>query len=477
MQETGLVCLNPPFLPRFSRYSRSPCVTQGGTLYYPLMECAAVAYAEKYGFTGLVVDSIANNYTREQTIALLKKRRPRLVTVATSTPSIYADIAIADRIKEELPQATVVLVGRHASWAPEETLKASVAADAVIRNEFYKACVALLKGVPLAQVEGAVYRDGGQVTSNPDGQALDPNEIPLMSPIIKRDLDVRNYFYASLRNPYTMLQNSWGCAFNCDFCDEFYKASYRRREPELTIKELQYIEREMPTVREVLFDDPTFAINEKHTTELCRAMLANRIKLTWSCQLRASVSYDTLKLMRQAGCRLAHVGVESLTQEGKDSVHKRISLDQEIRFLRDAKKAGILIHGCFIVGLPSESDSSMRQTIDRAKALPFDTVQVFPLIPTPHTSSWKWAQENEFLTTTDYSKWIKDDGSYRCVISRPGFSCEDVEAWVDRFIREFYFRPPYIWYKSLQSLKSWQEMKRNVKSGLNLVRRSGRHGS
>src|SRR3989304_5005768 len=117
-QETELVCLNPPFLPRFSRYSRSPCVTQGGTLYYPLMECAAVAYAEQYGFTGLVVDSIANNYTREQTIALLKKRRPRLVTVATSTPSIYADIAMGDRIKEELPQATAVLVGRDASRAP-----------------------------------------------------------------------------------------------------------------------------------------------------------------------------------------------------------------------------------------------------------------------------------------------------------------------------------------------------------------------
>lgn len=435
------------------------------------MECAAAAYAERSGFTSLVLDAVASGYSLEDTVALAKQKRPRLITVATSTPSIAADVATADRLKTELPDSVVVLVGRHASWAADETVKSCAAADGVIRNEYYEACVDLLKGIPLSDIKGASYKAGGLVKSNPDGAAIDPNQIPLISRILKRDLNVHQYFYASLRNPYLMLQHSWGCAFNCDFCDEFYKASYRHRSPELTIAELKFVERELPSVKEILFDDPTFVISDKRTTELCEAMLSSGIRLTWSCNLRSSVSYDTLKLMKRAGCRLAHVGVESLTQQGKDSIHKRISLDREIQFLRDAKKAGILIHGCFIVGLPSENAVTMRQTIDQAKSLPFDTVQVIPIIPTPNTKSWQWAKDNGFLITQDYSRWITETGSYCSVVTRPGFTSQDSDRWVGTFIREFYFRPSYILYKAGQSLKSWQEMKRNVASGINLVRR------
>lgn len=475
VRELDFLCLNPPFLPRFSRYSRSPCVTTGGTLYYPLMECTAAAYAEKFGFTSLVLDAVASNFSLEDTMKLVKERRPRLITVATSTPSIHVDIAAADHLKAELPEATVVLVGRHASWAPEESLRACSATDGVVRSEYYKVCVALLQGAPLADVNGTTYRVNGGVKSNPDDKAIDPNEIPLISRILKRDLDIHKYFYASLRNPYTMLQHSWGCAFNCDFCDEFYKASYRHRLPDLTIEEMKFIEREMPSVKEILFDDPTFVINEKHTVELCEAMLSNKTKLTWSCNLRSSVSYETLKLMKRAGCRLAHVGIESLTQEGKDSIHKRISLENELQFLEDAKRAGILIHGCFIVGLPCDNDAIMRLTIDRAKSLPFDTIQAIPLIPTPNTRSWQWAKGNGFLTTDDYSKWIDGKGVYRSVVSSPDFTSEDTERWVNTFVREFYFRPSYILYKLGQSLRSWQEMKRNIASGMNLMKRFGGH--
>ena len=455
-QQTDLVCLNPPFMPGFSRYSRSPCVTNAGTLYYPLMECMAAAYVDKMGFTSRVVDAIAYGYSKEDTVSLVKGCHPRLVTVATSTPSIHQDIAMADQLKHEVPEATVIMVGRHASWDPEETLERCSAADGVIRNEYYRACADILSGRPMAKVGGAVYRDSGRIISNPEDQPLDPNDIPLISRVICRDLDARKYYYASLRNPYTMLQHSWGCAFNCDFCDEFYRAFYRHREPDRTIEELKFIEKEMPTVKEVLFDDPTFVINETHTAELCRAMIDNGIRLTWSCNLRSSVTYETLKLMKRAGCRLAHVGVESLTQEGKDSIRKRITLENELQFLQDARRAGILIHGCFIVGLPSDNEGTIRATINLAKALPFDTIQVIPLIPTPNTRSWQWAQENGFLITSDYSKWVRPDGSYTCVVSRPDLSGEEVERWVDTFIKEFYFRPSYFLYKLRQSLINWQ---------------------
>lgn len=471
-KDLDAVFLNPPFLPKFSRYSRSPCVTTGGTLYYPLMECIAAAYVEKHGFKTRVIDSVARNLTDTDTVTEIKALSPTLITVATSTPSIDNDVRIAEMLKAAMPQAFVVLVGRHASWAPEHTLSSCHAVDGVIRNDYYQAALAILQGKPLRQIQGITFRNGTEIIHNADeASPIDPNEIPMISPIVKRDLDTGDYFYASLTNPYMMLQHSWGCSFNCAFCNEMYKASVRSRTPDLTIQELKFIETQMPHVKEILFDDPTFVTNEEDTRKLCEAMIAAKVKLTWSCNLRCDVDYEILKLMKKAGCRLAHTGNESLTQEGKNSVKKGMKLERELQFLADAKRAGILIHGCFIVGLPSDNANTLRQTIERAKKLPFDTVQVFPLIPTPNTSTWKWAEEGGYLVTRDYADWLKEDGSYNCVMTTPNLSREDVDEWIKTFIREFYLRPSYISRKMAQSLRSWPEMRRNVTAGTNLLRK------
>jgi len=464
------VFLNPPFLPKFSRYSRSPCITRGGTLYYPIMECIAATYAESKGFRTKVIDSIAGNISKADTLEMIKELKPKLVNVATSTPSIYVDIEMVNKIKVALPGTIVALVGRHASWAAEETLKKSKA-DCVLINEYYIQAVQILQGVHFDKIKGIAYKKGGKIKINREGKLLDPNDIPLISPIIKRDLKVENYFYASLKNPYIMLQHSWGCAFNCDFCNEMYKSSYRHRRPEITVEELKYIEKELPQVQEVLFDDPTFVINEAHTKALCKLLIKEKIKLTWSCNLRSNVSLETLKLLRRAGCRLAHIGVESLTQEGKNSIHKGMTLDNEVNFLNNAKRAEVLIHGCFIIGLPGDTKEDIELTIERAKKLPMDSVQVFPLIPTPNTVTWKWAKENGYLATTDYSKWLKPDGSYNSVISQPQLTNIDVEEMVEKFYKEWYFRPTFILYKFKQSIKNWQEFKRNIISFKNMISR------
>ncbi|MDP7240253.1 MAG: cobalamin-dependent protein, partial [Dehalococcoidia bacterium] len=128
----------------------------------------AAAYVDKMGFTSRVVDAIAYGYSKEDTVSLVKGCHPRLVTVATSTPSIHQDIAMADQLKHEVPEATVIMVGRHASWDPEETLERCSAADGVIRNEYYRACADILSGRPMAKVGGAVYRDSGRIISNPE---------------------------------------------------------------------------------------------------------------------------------------------------------------------------------------------------------------------------------------------------------------------------------------------------------------------
>ena len=101
------IFLNPPYLKGYSRYSRSPCVTRGGTIYYPLMEIIATAYLEKFGFKAKVLDAVVDNLSAYEVIKIINEINPQVVCVATSTPSFFNDINIAENIKKKLPKIKV----------------------------------------------------------------------------------------------------------------------------------------------------------------------------------------------------------------------------------------------------------------------------------------------------------------------------------------------------------------------------------
>ena len=455
------IFLNPPYLKGYSRYSRSPCVTRGGTIYYPLMEIIATAYLEKFGFKAKVLDAVVDNLSAYEVIKIINEINPQVVCVATSTPSFFNDLNIAENIKKKLPKIKVFLVGRHVSLVPYESAKFIKNIDGILIKEYYKGCKDILEGKEKRKVNGLVFKENENIILN-KYEMLDLKEIPLISPIIKRDLNPKKYFYASLRYPYIMLQHSFSCPFSCTFCEEIFRGLIRHRPNEMTIEEIRYIKKELPFIKDCLFDDPTFWYKTKNNEieDLLNEMISNNLNFTWSCNLRCDVPLEVLKLMKKAGCRLCHVGIESLTKKGKDSVNKRITLRQEKEFLENCKKVGIKVHGCFIIGIPGETNEDIKMTLEKAKKLPLDTIQAFPLIPVPGTVDYVRLKKNGWLITEDYSKWLKENGKYNCVVSYPWLSKEQIEAWIERYYKEFYFRPKYIVYKIKQSM-NFAELQRN----------------
>lgn len=118
----NILFLNPPFIGRFSRTSRSPAVTKGGTLYYPIWLAYVVGVAEQAGHNVMFLDAPADGLDLEQIFDRMGNFVPDLSIVDTSTPSIYSDIHVAEKIKERFPGAFSVLVGTHPSAMPEDTL-------------------------------------------------------------------------------------------------------------------------------------------------------------------------------------------------------------------------------------------------------------------------------------------------------------------------------------------------------------------
>ena len=132
----NVLVLNPPFKGRFSRTSRSPAVTLGGTIYYPFWLAYAAGVLEQNGFAASLIDAPAQGLSVDDVLARAKDSPPQLIVVDTSTPSIYSDVQVAEKLKENFPGSFVTLVGTHPSALPEATLALSEKVDAVAVGEY-----------------------------------------------------------------------------------------------------------------------------------------------------------------------------------------------------------------------------------------------------------------------------------------------------------------------------------------------------
>jgi radical SAM superfamily enzyme YgiQ (UPF0313 family) len=192
------------------------------------------------------------------------------------------------------------------------------------------------------------------------------------------------------------------------------------------------------------------------------------MQVKWSANSRTDVDLETLKILNRAGARLLCVGIESGDQAILDRMKKKIKLEQTRQFFKDAKEAGVLIHGCFLIGNPGETGETMQKTLSLAKELAPDTAQFYPLMVYPGTEAFNWAMANNYLTTADFRQWLTEDGLHNCVISTPSLSNRDLVEFCDQARREFYLRPTYIAKKLLQSLTDYYEFKRLIKGAWSL---------
>lgn len=476
-----VLLVNPPFLKRFSRESRSPAVAKSGTLYYPMWLAYATGILEKNGFNAKLIDAPARGYDIEFIQEKVRKHNPHLVVVDTSTPSIKNDIRVAESIKSINPDSFVMLVGRHVSALPEETANMSSQIDGVAIGEYdyivRNLAVTLRDNAPLSEVKGLLWRnrDTNELVKNePMPLIEDLDGLPFVSAVYKRHLNISDYFYSHSRHPIVSIVTGRGCPHHCFYCcypQTMFGHKLRLRSPENITKEFEFIAKNFPRVKEIMLEDDTLTVNKIHARNVADALISIGNKIPFSANSRAElVDVNTLRKLKRSGCRLFCVGYESGLQEILDNIKKGLSIETALEFSRATKKAGIMVHGCFMVGNPGETKETMEKTLEYAKELNPDTAQFYPLMVYPGTAAFEWAQSNGYLLTKDYSRWLTEEGLHATILERPQLSSRYLIEFCDRARREFYLRPGYILGKICQSLFCFSELKRNLKGFRNLTR-------
>jgi hopanoid biosynthesis associated radical SAM protein HpnJ len=391
-----------------------------------------------------------------------------LVVMHTSTPSFKSDVKVAQALKEINPDLKIGLVGAKVAVEPEDSLERAPVIDFVARNEFDFTVKEVAQGRDLAGIDGISFRNrSGVLVHNPDRAVLeDMDQLPFVTEVYKRDLTIEDYFIGYLMHPYVSLYTGRGCKSRCTFClwpQTVGGHRYRVRSPGHVAEEIALAKSYFPQVKEFFFDDDTFTDNLPRAEAIAREL--GKLGVTWSCNAKANVPRETLKVMRDNGLRLLLVGYESGNQQILHNIKKGMRIEVAKRFTKDCHDLGITIHGTFILGLPGETKETIEETVRFATEINPHTIQVSLAAPYPGTFLYKQAVENGWLDA-EHAELVDERGVQIAPLSYPHLAHTEIFDSVETFYKRFYFRPGKIAALVGEMLRSPQMMKRRLREGV-----------
>ena len=391
-----------------------------------------------------------------------------LVVLHTSTPSFASDVKCVEAMKAANPQLKAGFIGAKVAVEADKSMKDAPVVDFVARNEFDFTIKDVADGKAWAGIKGLSYRNSqGVIVHNDDRAVLeDMDSLPFVTPIYKRDLRIEDYFIGYLKHPYISMYTGRGCKSRCTFClwpQTVGGHRYRTRSVGHVIEEMAWAQKAFPQVKEFFFDDDTFTDNLPRAEAIAKEL--GKLGITWSCNAKANVPRDTLKVLKDNGLRLLLVGYESGNQQILHNIKKGMLVDVAKKFTKDCHELGVAIHGTFIMGLPGENKQTIEETIKFATEINPHTIQVSLAAPYPGTFLYDQAVREGWLDA-DHAELVDAHGVQVAPLHYPHLSHDEIFHSVEDFYKRFYFRSGKIASIVGEMVRSPDMMKRRLREGV-----------
>ena len=459
--------LNPPSFEKFDggASSRWPATREIESYWYPVW----LTYPAGMLAGSRLLDAPPHKITPQQTVEIAKDYE--FVVLFTSAVGFENDVELARRMKEVKPGLRIAFVGPPVQVKPDESLMASDDIDFIVRGEFDYAVVEFAQGKPLSEILGASYRKDGKIVHNPPRKELqteDLDRLPFATEVYKRNLTIENYNVPFLLHPFVSFYSSRGCPALCTFClwpQTLSGHAWRTRSVDNVVTEMRQALRLFPQAKEFFFDDDTFNIRKDRVIELSKKF--KPLGFRWSSTARVHSDYETLKAMADGGARLFIVGFESGDDQILKNIKKGATAEMGRRFAKNCKQLGIAIHADFIIGLPGETPETIQRTIDFARELDSETIQVSLAHGYPGTEMYNQLLQAGQLVNLPMSD---TNGHQLPHIQYPGLSTAQMMDAVNRFYDEYYFRPRVVWRIVRKALWDKDERKRLYQEGVEFLR-------
>ena len=391
-----------------------------------------------------------------------------LIVMHTSTPSFASDVQVAQALKDVNPAVKIGFIGAKVAVEPDKSLVGAPPVDFVAREVFDFTIKEIAEGKDWAEIDGISYRKAdGTIAHNRDRAVLENMDLlPYVTDVYRDNLKIEDYFIGYLKHPYISIYTGRGCKSRCTFClwpQTVGGHRYRTRSVEHVVEEIRQAKQNFPQVKEFFFDDDTFTDDLPRAEAIAKEL--GKLGVTWSCNAKANVPYNTLKVLKENGLRLLLVGYESGNQKILHNIKKGMLIEVAKQFTKDCHKLGITIHGTFILGLPGESTETIKETIKFANEINPHTIQVSLAAPYPGTFLYKQAVENGWLDV-EHAELIDEHGVQVAPLHYPHLSHTEIFDSVEVFYKKFYFRTGKIASLVGEMIMSPEMMKRRLREGV-----------
>jgi radical SAM superfamily enzyme YgiQ (UPF0313 family) len=437
-----ILLLSPPYLDLYGKLSKA------AGRYFPLGLAYIASYLRKYGGHKVsMFEPEAQALTYDDIARVLRDTSPDVVGLTCSTPNFPRALELA-RIVKQHSGAKVVVGGVHATALPEFIMgRYADLIDSVVVGEGEETMLALVNAYESARgmddIAGIAYMSGDSVRVNPCRPFIHDLDI---IPFPARDLIPQHLFWPNLHNARykrgATILTSRGCPFNCTFCAARLVSGkkYRTHSAEYVLSEMEMLKKDYGT-EQLLITDDTFTINRRRLEEICRGMIRRKLNLKWFCFSQVNtVTEDTLKLMKEAGCYNIGFGVESASEEVLRKMGKNIKPERALETVRLANRLGFKTQAFYIFGTPGETREMMEETMRFAETVSSTLAFFNMLVPYPGTREFDFYFAETPLETIDWSDFVAV-GEKSVLAKNPDVPPRELERLLARANVSYYFHP------------------------------------
>ena len=440
----SVLLVNPPL--DLEARSGPLAAAAGRALPYGLLSLAAVL--REAGHPVRFLDAENLDLSPDAAVASILADAADVVGFTTVTQSVDITAAMAARVKANRPDLLILAGGPHLSSVPLETMERFPGFDIGVIGEGEHILLELLRavreGMPLEAVKGLVVRTPNGLLKTPRPRPIeDLDALPMPAWDLAPGFpgNYRPSAPSYLRLPSATLITSRGCTGRCLFCNS--KALHGRLRRISADRVLEMVE-DLQTrygIRDLSIYDDNFVSDAERLEAFCRGLLDRRIDLTWSCYSRVDQGTPELfRLMKKAGCWQISYGIESGSQRILDFLKKDVTLEQIKVAVAATHGAGIKTRGFFMIGHLTETEETIRESMDLLLKLPLDDFHFTAFTPLPGTAAYRLAPAHGAFDPT----WSRMN-LQNTVFVPHGLTAELLDHYTRVAYRKFYFRPRILW--------------------------------
>ncbi len=453
-----VLLLNPPGTQYYVRDKYCTSISVG-KYYWPQIDLLVLSGRLKADYEIAILDAVIDRRSPPSLLEELARQNYHAIVFLTSLASYREDFTFIKAVKERCPATQTIGIGGLLLMQGEEILRRHPYLDAVLLDFTSERILDYLAGE--RGVADMITRMDGEVVRGEINRAV-TFSYPLP---LHEQIGQRRYLMPVVPAPkFSVTIASTGCPYHCDFCVN-NSIPFRLRDEENLLAELRQLQQSGFT--HVIFHDPTFTVDRAYILRLCQAMIEQDIKLKWACQTRINSTDDELlALMKRAGCLSIEYGAESGDDGVLAAMNKGITVSQIRETLTATHRHGIGTVCFFLIGMPGETEETIRRTIDLAIECDCDFASFS--LPNPHPGT----KLEEKLDRNEREVAGNGLGGQLPALrwKTSSLDPETIYRWRTIAYRRFYLRPAYIW-KRIRKTQSLYEFWMQIRLALGILKK------